>query len=263
MFSVCGKVAIVTGGAQGIGLAIVKELLQNDAKGIAIFDIKADLGERVVEEINDKFGAGKVIFLNVDVRHRNEVECAMKKAVAHFKHLDIVVNNAGIFNDNEWEKSIEVNLTGTCNGTALAFKHYLPSYKSGNEGVILNIAAISAVQPIFLYYPIYSATKSGVVALTRSLGHSAHYERNNVRIMALCPHYTTTEMTPPKENRYMIPEFFNFQTQLSLESPSVWQEPEHVAKAAVEIMGKGKNGSVWISEYSNAPYEIEMYFSKK
>ncbi|KAK5649591.1 hypothetical protein RI129_000620 [Pyrocoelia pectoralis] len=249
MFSVGGKVAIVTGGARGIGLAIVKELLINDAKGIAIFDIKADLGERVVEEINNEFGAGKVIFLNVDVRYRNEVECAMKKTVAHFKHLDIVVNNAGIFNDNEWEKSIEVNLTGTSNGTVLAFKHYLPSYKSGNEGVILNIASVAAVQPIFPYYPIYNATKSGV--------------RNNVRIMALCPNSTATEMGPLEENRYMIPAFFNLQTQLNLESPSVWQEPEYVAKAAVEIMGKGKNGSVWISEYSNAPYEIEMYFSKK
>ncbi|KAK5649660.1 hypothetical protein RI129_000689 [Pyrocoelia pectoralis] len=263
MFSVSGKVAIVTGGAQGIGLAIVKELLQNDAKGIAILDIKADLGERVVEEINNEFGIGKAIFLNVDVRHRNEVECAMKKTVAHFKHLDIVVNNAGIFNDIEWEKSIEVNLTGTSNGTVLAFKHYLPSHKSGNEGVILNIASIAAVPPSFPYLPIYSATKSGVVSLTRSLGHSAHYQRNKVRIMALCPNYTTTEMAPPEQNRYMMPEFFNFQTQLNLESPPVWQQPEHVAKAAVEIMEKGKTGSVWISEYSNAPYEIEMYFTKK
>ncbi|KAK5649590.1 hypothetical protein RI129_000619 [Pyrocoelia pectoralis] len=263
MFSVGGKVAIVTGGAQGIGLAIVKELLRNDAKGIAILDMKSDLGKPVVEEINNEFGAGKVIFLNVDVRHRNEVECAMQKTVAHFKHLDIVVNNAGIFNEIEWEKSIEVNLTGTSNGTVLAFKHYLPSYKSGNEGVILNIASVAAVQPTLPYIPIYSATKSGVVSLTRSLGHSAHYQRNTVRVMALCPNYTTTEMTLSKENRFMIPEFFNYQTQLDLESPPVFQEPEHVAKAAVEIIGKGKNGSVWISEYSNAPYEIEMYFSKK
>ncbi|KAK5642198.1 hypothetical protein RI129_008365 [Pyrocoelia pectoralis] len=258
MFDVAGKVALVTGGARGIGLAIVKELLQKGIKGVAILDLNETLGQEVLQEIFKEFGDGKAIFLKVDVSSRKQFEDAFKKTVEVFKNLDIVVNNAGILNDLDWEREIEVNLGGTTNGTILAFEDYLPLYKSGEEAVILNISSISALH-CHASIPIYSATKGGIVTLTRSLGQSLHYEHKNIRVMVLCPGFVDTNLG----GTLIGPNYASIMKVHDFNPRPIPQRPEHIGKAAIEIIQGGDNGSVWILEYNTPLYEIEICFSRK
>uniref|UniRef100_A0A1Y1N6G0 15-hydroxyprostaglandin dehydrogenase [NAD(+)] n=1 Tax=Photinus pyralis TaxID=7054 RepID=A0A1Y1N6G0_PHOPY len=262
MFDVTGKVALVTGGVRGIGLSIVKELLRNGAKAVAILDINNVSGEKVVREIHDEFGDGKAMFLKVDVKSRAQMEDAFRKTIATFANLDIVVNNAGVCLDLNWEEEIGVNLVGTTNGTVLAFEKYLPNSRSGHEGVILNMSSIGSFT-LYPVIPIYGATKSGVAHLTRTFGQEVHYERKKVRVIALCPNRTDTEMVVWNDAAFLNPEYAELQRQIDMDEQPVGQSADHVAKAAVRMIREGKNGSLWAIEDSKPPYEVEIIFSKK
>ncbi|XP_015371683.1 PREDICTED: 15-hydroxyprostaglandin dehydrogenase [NAD(+)]-like, partial [Diuraphis noxia] len=104
-----GKVAMVTGGAAGIGRAYCEELLKNGAK-VSICDINEDVGIKLADLLGAKFGNVKVIFCPCDVTDYPQFQDAFRKTIAAFGGLDIVVNNAGVFNDRFWEFEVDVNL---------------------------------------------------------------------------------------------------------------------------------------------------------
>nr|XP_023016996.1 uncharacterized protein LOC111506215 [Leptinotarsa decemlineata] len=106
-----GKVAIVTGGASGIGLAIVKKFLQQGAKGVGEVDISEETGKKVVSSLEKEYG-DKVIFIKGDVSKEEDVRNAFDKMIKGFKNLDIVVNNAGIEEVPNYEKVVSINLVG-------------------------------------------------------------------------------------------------------------------------------------------------------
>ncbi|CAG9832587.1 unnamed protein product [Diabrotica balteata] len=110
MFDIKGKVALITGGAGGVGLELSKALLRNNLKGVALVDLNDSLGEKAVQQINSEFGKDKAIFLKADVTNIQQLEDAFKKTVEQYKYLDIVFNNAGILNDAIWEKEISINV---------------------------------------------------------------------------------------------------------------------------------------------------------
>ncbi|KAK5642058.1 hypothetical protein RI129_008225 [Pyrocoelia pectoralis] len=255
MFDITGKVALVTGGARGIGLGIVKELLKNGLKGVAIVDVKEVVGQKAVKDIQQEFGENKAIFLNHDISIRTQFEEAFKEAVGTFKHLDIVINNAGIFNDKDWERMIAVNLIGTTNGTLLALENYLPQNKIGEEAIILNVSSIAAL--IFpAGSPAYVATKCGILSLTRCLGHPLHYERKKVKVMAICPSSTYTGMFAERHDWAINEEYMRLTEDL-VQSLGHIQTVDNVAKGAVQIIKEGENGSIWIAEDDNPPHEME------
>lgn len=119
-----------------------------------------------------------------------DVKNAFDKTIDVFKQLDIVINGAGIMSE-DWEKEIEVNYKGTFRVMDLALKNYLPKYKSGKEGIIVNIASIAGLDP----FPInvnYGVTKCAIVHLTRSHSHTCFQEKYNVKLLAICPGITET-----------------------------------------------------------------------
>ncbi|KAK5639028.1 hypothetical protein RI129_011520 [Pyrocoelia pectoralis] len=255
-FDLNKKVAIVTGGAQGIGLAIVKELLRNGLKGVAVLDVNEIAGQKAVDEIQKEFGPEKVLFQKTDVAIRKEFEDAFEKTISAFNHLDIVINNAGVACERNWEKEISINLTGTINGTMLGLECYLHQSKSGKEGVILNISSIAAFGSFFPS-PVYAATKSGVVALTRAMGHALHYDRKNVKVMAICPGFTDTGFVKVKKEDLITEEYQHILKYFLKYNRIIFQTPEEVAKIVVDIIKEGQNGSVWVAENKEPPYEIE------
>ena len=163
------KVAIVTGGAQGFGLAITKRIIQSGGK-VIVWDIDKDAIEKAQKEIN----SNNFNFQIVDVTNFNIIERSIKDLEKKFSKIDIFVNNAGItgmnakvwdYPINEWKKVIELNL----NSTFYCCKAIVPHMIKNNYGRIVNIASIAGKEgnP---NASAYSTSKAGVIGLTKSLG---------------------------------------------------------------------------------------------
>ncbi len=187
------KIAIVTGGARGIGRAISLRLASEGAK-IAIVDIMLDVAEATAKEFADKGFEAKAYAANV--AKPEDADATVKKVIADFGRVDILVNNAGITKDNlimrmseaEWDAVIAVNLKGTFNFTKAA----VTPMARQRSGKIVNIASVvgrmgNAGQAN------YSASKAGVIALTKST--AKEFGSRNIQVNAVAPGFIETEMT--------------------------------------------------------------------
>ena len=188
-----GKVAIVTGGARGIGKAISTRLAAEGAK-LAIVDIMLDVAEATAAEFRASGVEARAYAANV--AKFEDAEKTVAAVVADFGKVDILVNNAGITKDNlmlrmteqEWDAVLAVNLKGTFNFTQAAVK---PMMKQ-RAGKIVNIASVvgrmgNAGQAN------YSASKAGVIALTKST--AKEFGSRNIQVNAVAPGFIETEMT--------------------------------------------------------------------
>lgn len=164
-----GKFAVVTGGAQGIGRAIVERFLDSGAS-VAIWDRDAALAKKTVGEVAKR---GKAIAVSADVTNYQDVERARDETLKALGRIDILVNNAGIAGMNtttwdypieEWRKVMSINLDGQFH----CCKAVVPGMIAQNYGRIVNIASIAGKEgnP---NAPAYSASKAAVIALTKSL----------------------------------------------------------------------------------------------
>ncbi|SNB47176.1 glucose 1-dehydrogenase [Geobacter sp. DSM 9736] len=182
--SMTGKVAIVTGGAQGIGKGIVKRLLQEGMSALI-----ADMdGEAAEEAAAEYVRLGEVAGAQADVGNEADVERMVREAVSRFGRLDLLVNNAGIASHDwgpverldlvTWNRVITVNLTGVF----LCSKYSIPHLRK-TKGSIVNIASTRALQSEPDTEP-YSASKGGVVALTHALAMSLGPE---IRVNCISP----------------------------------------------------------------------------
>lgn len=95
---------------------------------------------------------------------------------------------------------------GTVYGTLLAMEEYIPKYKTGDEGVIVNLSSTAGLDP-FPMIPVYTGTKFAVQGLSRSFGSEAHYKRTKVRVLALCPGATDTPLLAGMPNRNLGPAY--------------------------------------------------------
>jgi 2-dehydro-3-deoxy-L-rhamnonate dehydrogenase (NAD+) len=165
-----GRDAVVTGGAQGIGRAIVERFLESGA-AVAIWDRDIGLAERTAAELQKR---GRITPFAVDVTSYPDVEHARDDTIKALGRIDILVNNAGIAGPNvktwdypldAWRDVLSINL----NGPFYCCRALVPAMIAQNYGRIVNIASIAGKEgnP---NAPAYSASKAGVIALTKSLG---------------------------------------------------------------------------------------------
>jgi NAD(P)-dependent dehydrogenase (short-subunit alcohol dehydrogenase family) len=182
-----GKVAVVTGGCSGIGLATVRRFVEEGAK-VVIGDLNADRGGEVVAELG---GADVATFAPVDVTDKDQVEAMFRVAKDTYGAVDIAFNNAGISPPQDdsildtdleaWELVQRVNLTSVY----LCCKAALPYMLDQKSGSIINTASFVAVMGAATSQISYSASKGGVLSMSRELG--VQFAREGVRINALCP----------------------------------------------------------------------------
>ncbi|WP_035884053.1 SDR family NAD(P)-dependent oxidoreductase [Cupriavidus metallidurans] len=192
MFDLQGKVAIVTGGAAGIGRAAAIQFARAGAS-VVVADWSVEAGQGVVAEIGR--AGGDACFQRVDVSRDDDCAAMVGVALDRFGSLDIAFNNAGVSGPvsrtedqglENWHKVIGVNLTGVFQ----CMVHELRAMKA-RGGVIVNTSSVAGVKGA-PYSAAYSASKHGVIGLTRSAARE--YGKHGVRINAICPGVTSTAM---------------------------------------------------------------------
>ncbi|XP_069687830.1 15-hydroxyprostaglandin dehydrogenase [NAD(+)]-like isoform X1 [Periplaneta americana] len=248
------QVALVTGAAQGIGLATAKQLLKNGAKGVAICDIDSTKGEAATEDLNKEFGKGKAIFIKTDVTKQENLEEAFKKTKDTFKTINIVINNAGIFDHVgiHWEKVLDINVRGVVRGTKLAME-YMGKDKGGNGGTVVNIASVAGLGPNSSS-SVYDGSKHFVVGYSQAMAFAPLSARHGVRVLTICPGFTDT---PVAEGVLIGLQQLSLDTEAIL-SANPMQEPDHVGEAIIHALREGETGSVWVSGKRSAPYKVEL-----
>jgi len=186
------KVALITGGANGIGLATTERFAKEGAK-IILWDV-SDQGNEIADRL--KMEGHEIIFKKVSVTNQDEVQKAMTEAQVHFGRIDILINNAGITRDRtllkmtmqEWDDVISVNLTGVF----ICTQAIAPIMKEQNYGRIVSASSNVAIRGNF-GQTNYVATKSAIIGMTKVW--AMELGRYNITVNCIAPGFITTAMT--------------------------------------------------------------------
>ncbi|KAL7304571.1 hypothetical protein TKK_0003354 [Trichogramma kaykai] len=249
------KVAIVTGGTGGIGFATVQALLRHGAKYVAMLDLDSRHTHAYAceAEIEEEFGKDKAHYYTCDVTIQSEFAARYDEIVGMQKNVDILVNYASIASEPRAHHMIDINLTAVINCSLVGIDR-MGHHHKGHGGAIVNVASIFGLRtsPAF---PIFAATKWGVVGFTKSMRD--HHEHLGVRIMAMCPGLTETSLL----HRDIKEETLNFIPESTLneafQCSTYIQQPENVGAAIVKMIEEGEAGAVWVSEDNEPPYAVK------
>lgn len=185
------KVAVITGGASGIGAATA-QLIAGEGGKVVVVDLNEAQGHALVERLD----ADRSLFLRCDVSDRLEVEAMIKAAHARFGRLDILFNNAGIgcfgetpdLDPEVWARVIAIDL----NSVFYACRAAIPLMRAGGGGAIVNTASISGLAGDH-GFTAYNAAKGAVINYTRAL--AIDHAKDHIRVNALCPGLIDTPLT--------------------------------------------------------------------
>ncbi|HHW37782.1 MAG TPA: 3-oxoacyl-ACP reductase [Bacillales bacterium] len=231
MINLNGKVAIVTGGAVGIGAAISKELASNGVKVVLNYNSSSKAAEDLVAQI--QANGGEAYAVQADVSVSEEATKLVNAAVEKYGCLDILVNNAGITRDSSfkrlseenWRKVIDVNLNSSYNTISPA----LPHLSESEAGRIINISSIIGQTGAF-GQTNYSAAKAGLIGFTKSL--ALELAKTNITVNAICPGFIETSMV------LEIPE--DIRGQIVAKIPQKrFGHPEEIAKGVLFLCKDG------------------------
>lgn len=233
------KVAVITGGANGLGKATALVFSEHGAK-IVIVDINKESGDGVVSEITKEGGVAS--FINTNVSNSNDVNKMVDRVIADYGGIDILINNAGILADarlvkmteETWDRVIDINLKGIFLCGQAAAKAMIEQDKGG---VILNTSSVVGIYGNF-GQSNYVAAKAGVIGMTKTWARELG--KYNIRVNAVAPGFMKTEIIkdmPEKIINYMKEKVYLKRMG----------EPEDIANAFLYLasdMGKYVNGTV-------------------
>jgi glucose 1-dehydrogenase len=193
MTRLTGKCAVVTGAANGIGLACARRLA-SDGAAIALADVNAELGEAAAKQLRNE--GARAIFVATDVTQRAAIEALVNRAVDEYGRLDIMLNNAGVainapileMSDEIFDKVLSTNLRSAFVGTQLAARQMVAS---GHGGVIINMSSVNALLAI-PGLAAYACSKGALNQLTKVA--AIELAPHNIRVVAIGPGTILTDL---------------------------------------------------------------------
>jgi NAD(P)-dependent dehydrogenase (short-subunit alcohol dehydrogenase family) len=183
-----GKVALITGGASGMG-RVAATLFASEGASVVLTDLSDELGEATASEIGET--GGQALYVHADVSREPDAEAMVGAAVERFGRLDILYNNAGVMlpadgsvdstDESVWDTTLAVNVKGV----AFGCKYGVPAMLASGGGSIINVASFVAWLGAATSQTAYTASKGAVLAMTREI--AVEYARKGIRCNALCP----------------------------------------------------------------------------
>ncbi|MCO4096922.1 glucose 1-dehydrogenase [Macrococcus canis] len=228
-----GKVAIITGGASGIGRATALRYAQEGVNVVINYHSREDEAQALIDAIQS-YGV-EALMIQGDTTNKNDMEHLVQETIKHFGEFHIFVNNAGIQSDVQshtmpietFDKVIDVNLRGTFIGCQLALRHFM---ENKYKGAIINISSVHEIIP-WPHYAHYCASKGGVKLLTQSL--ALEYARVQIRVNNIAPGSINTPINAE-----------NFKTEQDKKDADLFvpmgyvAEPEEIASVAAFLASK-------------------------
>ncbi|MEA2557846.1 MAG: hypothetical protein QOG88_1384 [Actinomycetota bacterium] len=183
-----GKVALITGGASGMG-RVASMLFAAEGADVVLTDLNDDVGEATAAEIAD--AGGRALYVHADVSREDEAKSMVQAAVERFGGLHVLYNNAGVMlpadgsvdatEESVWDITLAVNVKGV----AFGCKYGVPAMLASGGGSIINVASFVAWLGAATSQTAYTASKGAVLAMTREI--AVEYARKGIRCNALCP----------------------------------------------------------------------------
>ena len=183
-----GKVAVITGAASGMGMVAARLFAREGAK-VVVADVTDEAGEATAAEIRD--AGGEALFVHADVSDEQEVAGLMDTTMDRYGSLSVLYNNAGIFPADDasvidtpgstWDRVMAINLKGVYHGCRFG----VPAMLASGGGSIINVASFVALMGAATPQIAYTASKGGVLAMTREI--AVEFARRGIRANALCP----------------------------------------------------------------------------
>ena len=240
-----GKVAIITGAAQGMGESVAKLFAQEGAK-VVVNDVIEEKAKKIAEEIRSK--GGEALAIKADVTDSKEISRMVEETVKKFGTIHILINNAGILrstkteeiSEKEWDLVINVNLKGTF----FCSKAVLPVMKKNRYGRIVNFSSSAGRSVSTLGGVHYTAAKAGVLGFTRQLAKEV--ASFGINVNSVCPGLIDTEMvrsncSPEKlrdyERSFPIPRLGKPEEVADLVLFLVSNESSYITGASLDING--------------------------
>ncbi|KAK7867217.1 hypothetical protein R5R35_008394 [Gryllus longicercus] len=241
-----GKVAIITGGTNGIGISVAYELLRAGALAVICVGCGCVDETGAIQALRDKFGKKRARYFQADVNYKRDLENLFQNAISSYRKIDILFNNAGVRNDSDWEVCVDTNIGSAIRGSLMALSCMGQGRSpSGYGGLVVNCASTLAFDRS-PSCPAFCASHHAIVCLSQCLGDPFHSQHNRLRVVTLCPGATYTDMSANDPKRQHGLGFCEDPQKLT--EKDKFQSAYAVGRAFMYLVRYGQSGRHYVIE---------------
>ncbi|XP_039965756.1 fat body protein 2 [Bactrocera neohumeralis] len=242
MFDLSGKNVVYVGGFSGIGYQVCHMLMKKQISHLIVMGRMENM--EMMQKLQAENSSVNVMFVHMNLMDRVNMEQAVKQVMGVIKHIDVLINGAGVLADKDMETTMGVNLMGMMNMVWLSMP-YMDKTQMGQGGIVMNIASVYGLEPAPAF-PVYAAAKHGVIGFTRSMADKRHYQHTGVAFIVVCPGLTTSEAMMNLREKSVMGQHSYVGELVEAMDKAKQQSPDECAMNMVKAMEVMKNGAVYL-----------------